>query len=180
MPKLSETQAVLLSAAAARADLNVLPAPDTLKVKGAALERTLNAMLRGGLLTERAAKDRRQARARTMVGGSLDRAGNLIITPAGLAAIGLDVSASPPASPTAVKDRPAPEQIVPARPGGKLGTLLDAVSRPGGATIEDLTTASGWLPHTTRAALTRLRQRGFDVRLATAGTRRTYCLAAAV
>jgi DNA-binding IclR family transcriptional regulator len=61
-----------------------------------------------------------------------------------------------------------------------MGALLDAVSRPGGATIEDLTTASGWLPHTTRAAVTRLRQRGFDVRLATAGGRKTYCLGTAV
>ncbi len=36
MSKLSETQAVLLSTAAARSDLSVLPAPDTLKVTGAA------------------------------------------------------------------------------------------------------------------------------------------------
>ena len=50
---------------------------------------------------------------------------------------------------------------------GKLGVLLDAVSRPEGATLEDLAAASGWLPHTTRAAIARLRQRGFDVRLAT-------------
>jgi hypothetical protein len=41
-------------------------------------------------------------------------------------------------------------------------------------TLDDLTAASGWLPHTTRAALTRLRQRGYDVRLAGAGTRRAY------
>ena len=41
MPKLSDTQAVLLAAAAARPDLRVLPAPETLKLKGAALARTL-------------------------------------------------------------------------------------------------------------------------------------------
>ena len=59
---------------------------------------------------------------------------------------------------------------------GKLGVLLELVSRPQGATLEDLTAASGWLPHTARAAITRLRQRGYDVRLATMGARRAYCL----
>ena len=54
--------------------------------------------------------------------------------------------------------------------------LLDAVSRPDGATLADLNAASGWLPHTTRAAITRLRQRGYDVRLATTGTRKAYHL----
>ena len=62
------------------------------------------------------------------------------------------------------------------RPGGKLGVLLEAVARPEGATLGDLTAASGWLPHTTRAALTRLRQRGYDVRLADTGARRAYHL----
>ena len=53
---------------------------------------------------------------------------------------------------------------------------LEAVARPEGATLGDLTAASGWLPHTTRAALTRLRQRGYDVRLADTGARRAYHL----
>ena len=69
-----------------------------------------------------------------------------------------------------------PAGVALARPGGKLAVLLDAVSRPDGATLADLTAASGWLPHTTRAAITRLRQRGYDVRLATMGTRKAYHL----
>jgi hypothetical protein len=36
MPKLSDTQAVLLAAAAARGDLSVLPPPETIRLKGAA------------------------------------------------------------------------------------------------------------------------------------------------
>ena len=36
MPKLSDTQTVLLSAAAARLDRSILPAPEALKAKGAA------------------------------------------------------------------------------------------------------------------------------------------------
>ena len=54
VPKLSDTQAVLLAAAAARADLRVLPAPETLTLKGAALERTLQALLDRGLIAEAA------------------------------------------------------------------------------------------------------------------------------
>ena len=49
-------------------------------------------------------------------------------------------------------------------------------SRPEGATLEDLSAAAGWLPHTTRAAITRLRQRGYDVRIATIGARKVYHL----
>ena len=38
--------------------------------------------------------------------------------------------------------------------------LLDC---PGGATLAELVAATGWLPHTTRAALTGLRKRGYAV-----------------
>ena len=37
------------------------------------------------------------------------------------------------------------------------------LSKKGGATIDALIDATGWLPHTTRAALTGLRKRGFAV-----------------
>jgi Protein of unknown function (DUF3489) len=49
------------------------------------------------------------------------------------------------------------------RANSKLALLVDLLSRERGATIADLTTATGWLPHTTRAALTRLRQRGLGL-----------------
>jgi hypothetical protein len=90
---------------------------------------------------------------------------------------------SPPAGagrPDAVPEQRAHPETQRARLGGKLGILLDAVSRPQGATLEDLTAASGWLPHTARAAITRLRQRGYDVRIATMGTRKAYHLVPAV
>ena len=49
------------------------------------------------------------------------------------------------------------------RANSKLALLVDLLSRDRGATVEELTTATGWLPHTTRAALTRLRHRGFGL-----------------
>ena len=54
MPKLSDTQAVLLAAAARRRDLSVLPPPETIRLKGAALERTLRALVVRGLIAESA------------------------------------------------------------------------------------------------------------------------------
>jgi len=49
------------------------------------------------------------------------------------------------------------------RANSKLALLLGLLSRGRGATIAELTAATGWLPHTTRAALTRLRHRGFGL-----------------
>ena len=41
MAKLSDTQLVILGAAAQRADLSVLPLPDSLKLKGGALAKVM-------------------------------------------------------------------------------------------------------------------------------------------
>jgi Protein of unknown function (DUF3489) len=46
------------------------------------------------------------------------------------------------------------------RPGSKLAQVIDLLQREGGAALAELNTATGWLPHTTRAALTGLRKRG--------------------
>ena len=45
---------------------------------------------------------------------------------------------------------------------GKLAQVIELLGRADGATIVDLTPATGWLPHTTRAALTGLRKRGMQ------------------
>ena len=42
----------------------------------------------------------------------------------------------------------------------KVSMLLDLLRREEGATLADLIAATGWLPHTTRAALTGLRKKG--------------------
>ena len=99
VPKLSDTQAVLLAAAAARSDLSVLPAPETLKLKGAALERTLKALLARGLIAE--APTTVRAKMSKWAGGSDSDAGDrrrLIITPAGLEATGVEKRGPAPAS----------------------------------------------------------------------------------
>jgi len=68
---------------------------------------------------------------------------------------------SPPSEPAAKS-----VIVTPAQPQRKTkqALLLDLIGRKGGATLEDLTSMTGWLPHTTRAAITGLRKRGHDVR----------------
>jgi len=45
----------------------------------------------------------------------------------------------------------------------KTEKILALLTRTGGASIVDLTAATDWLPHTTRAALTGLRKRGHTI-----------------
>jgi hypothetical protein len=49
------------------------------------------------------------------------------------------------------------------RTGSKQALIVEMLSKEPGATIDALMEATGWLPHTTRAALTGLRKRGFAV-----------------
>jgi hypothetical protein len=53
----------------------------------------------------------------------------------------------------------------PPRAGSKLDQVIVLLSSDTGATIDELISLTGWLPHTARAALTGLRHRGYDVRL---------------
>lgn len=49
------------------------------------------------------------------------------------------------------------------RTASKASLVLQLLHRPEGATIADLIAATGWLPHTTRAALTGLKKKGHMV-----------------
>lgn len=41
--------------------------------------------------------------------------------------------------------------------------LIDLLKKEGGTSLDEMVAALGWLPHTTRAALTGLRKAGTDV-----------------
>ena len=126
-------------------------------LNGAALERTLRALVGRGLIAEASTGRTKRSKWAGPDAGAADRR-RLIITPAGLEAIGVERQPAGAGIPDAVPEQRTPPETHRGRPGGKLGILLDAVSRPQGATLEDLTAASGWLPHTARAAITRLRR----------------------
>ena len=68
----------------------------------------------------------------------------------------------------------------PPRPGSKQALVIGMLSAKTGATLDALAEATGWLPHTVRAALTGLRRRGFMVERSRAdGEASVYRIAAA-
>jgi hypothetical protein len=159
---LSDTQLMLLSAAFQRQDLLVtLPAhPRT----GAA-RVSLSKLLSQGLLEE-VTVGREQPHWRIDDGGQLL---GLRITRAGLEAIGLEPDGEPARSegasgtlvPIPSREAAAPVQGPPApRDGSKQALVIALLRRGEGASLDQLAAATGWLPHTTRAALTSLRKKG--------------------
>lgn len=65
-------------------------------------------------------------------------------------------------------------------PTGKLGLILECLAKKGGATVDDLIKATGWRKHSVHGALSRLRTRGFTIRLETVNDRKVYRLNRAV
>ena len=68
------------------------------------------------------------------------------------------VSQSKPAAETPIDTPPLPTRQT------KLATLLELISKNGGSSLDELAAATGWLPHTVRAAVTGLRKRGHIIR----------------
>jgi hypothetical protein len=102
--------------------------------------------------------------------GEAGRSHALIITKLGRTAIkaededesedtgsGVQASASTDEAASARSKRSTPRQ------GSKLSIVIDLLGRKKGAGIDELIAATGWLPHTTRAALTGLRRRGYAI-----------------
>ena len=75
MTRLSDTQLVMLSAAAQRADLSVLPLPDSLTLKGGALNKVMDSLRNRGLIR--------------VIGGD-GGPERVVITSEGMAAIGVE------------------------------------------------------------------------------------------
>ena len=62
------------------------------------------------------------------------------------------------------------------RPGGKLGVIVDRLAESTGATADELGEATGWQKHSVLGALSRLRARGFAMRLENESGRKAYRL----
>ena len=163
MTKLSDTQLVILSAAAQRADRNVLPLPGSLR--GGAAAKVVGALLKRGLIAETTADSRTKADTalnRIWRNDENGRAILLHITDAGLAAIGVE-PASGDTAPTgadeapsaeAPKDAPAEAYLAPkTRTGTKQAKLIEMLRSDGGATIDEIVAATGWQAHTVRGAM---------------------------
>jgi len=177
--KLTDTQFAILSEASQRKD-RCLIAPSTLK--GGAAQKLAAKLLTAGLVREIKAKTGKEAWRRDEETG---QAYSLKLTDAGLKAIAADERESQPVPSTAVlpntNEGPpkakiatniaaarsataAPTATAP-RQGTKIARVIELLQRDQGAKLDELIAATGWLPHTARAALTGLRHRGYEVRL---------------
>lgn len=66
-----------------------------------------------------------------------------------------------------------------AKPSSRSSLVPQILRRPGGAAIAPIVPATGWLPHTTRAALTGLKKKGHEITSEKAeGEERVYRVAA--
>ena len=161
MTKLTETQTLLLTTAANRANGNLLPLPETPGKISTGLRRSIATLITRSFVAEidAAADDdsvwRREG----------DHVVGLVITDAGRSAIGAPI----PVVPTATASTSTT----------KIGLVTDLLRRADGATLIELIAATGWLPHTTRAALTGLRKKGHNIDKATRGGATAYMIAAA-
>ncbi|MGS4947614.1 DUF3489 domain-containing protein [Meridianimarinicoccus sp. RP-17] len=166
MTKLSDTQLVILSAAAQRDDRNVLPLPGSLR--GGAAAKVVGALLKRGLIAETTTDSQTKADAalnRVWRNDADGRAILLHITDAGLVAIGVEPdggdsahtgadeapSAEAPQDASAEAD-PAPKARTP-RKGTKQAKLIEMLRAEGGATIDEIVAATGWQAHTVRGAM---------------------------
>jgi hypothetical protein len=166
MTKLSDTQLVILSAAAQREDRNALPLPGSLR--GGAAAKVVGALLKRGLIAETTTDSRTKADAALNRIWRNDADGNAIllhITDAGLAAIGVEPEGggSPPTgadgAPSTEPPQDAPAEADPApklrtpRAGTKQAKLIEMLRADGGATIDEIVDAKGWQAHTVRGAM---------------------------
>jgi hypothetical protein len=163
--KLTDTQLIILSSASQREDgLAVLPE----KLRGGAAKAVVTKLLDQGLLKEGRVK-RGEPHWRV---DENERPIGLKLTRSGQSAIrveeGADAEVAPAHSSNRAEKAPAKAREVKAgsdagpREGTKKALVLSLLSRPQGATVDDLLSATGWLPHTTRAALTGLRKEGYE------------------
>ena len=169
--KLTDAQLVMMSTAAQRKDF-CLSAPATFKGAGSQQSQRQARKARFG------SRDPCETRNAIWRRDDSGQGYALKLTATGLKAIAVDEGSDEAigASETA-QAQPLPERktngslddvgrqthAAAPRDGSKLALVIDLLRRADGATIVDLTESTGWLPHTTRAAITGLRKRGYAV-----------------
>jgi Protein of unknown function (DUF3489) len=180
MTKLSDTQAVILSAASQRDDGAILPLPETLKIKGGAVDKVLGSLKAKGLINHHGAPrgddppPLRITRAGLQtIGVETEDEGPEGATPADTGATAaepgaqaIDTAASAaeadgaaaPAKGKAKAKAAKPEKAVTddkptPRAGTKQALMIEMLKRPEGATVEQIAGATGWQHHTIRGAI---------------------------
>jgi len=164
MPKLTDTQSIIISRASTRPDNLALPLPEGLA--GAAAKMAVAKMIERGWLEEVEANLRRGEPLWCETGDG--HGTTLIATEAGLAAIGIEpvvattmsnlrkaklevvLAAKEPIETSPDADTP---QLVAIRTGTKQAQIIALLQRPEGASITEIVEATGWLPHSARGLI---------------------------
>jgi hypothetical protein len=151
MPKLTETQTLILNAAAQRADNLAMPLPKGLH--GAAAQKVITMMIGRGWLEE---VDADMGKREPLWRETGDGHGTtLIATGAGFEAIGIEpVVAAVVSNFRKAKlnqaDVPKPVAI---RAGTKQAQVIALLQRPEGAAITEIAAETGWLAHSVRGMI---------------------------
>jgi len=160
-PKLSDLHYILLATAANRAGGNLFPPSATIKQERANIMKAIATLIRRSLaeeVTTKSAKNVwREADGRRFLA---------VITDAGRAALGVTDDVEQPDTPeVSANDNPPTAELAPlaVRPDTKQAQLVELLQCEGGASIAQLAPLLSWLPHTTRAALTGLRKKGYTI-----------------
>lgn len=160
-PKLNDLQLILLATAIQREDGSIFPVPDNVADQSQRISKAIPTLLRRQLILEVPVTDRSKTwreDGEQPIGLVISDEGRTIIA-AGAPKEQAPIASSAPASPSpAATARP----ITP-RASSKIGTVIRILRSDEGATLAAMVEATGWLPHTTRAALTGLRKKGHAV-----------------
>ena len=180
--KLSDTQLVMLSAAAKRDDGSLLPFPESLTVKGAALSKVVETLSNRKLVEERqvinGAPEWRHDEQRGFLG--------LFITKSGLLILGVDetektkptqaASVTRQRKTAAAKSYSKVRKVSAAKPKGrgampsqcKQDLVIQMLRRQSGVTIKDIIAKTGWQPHSVRGFFSGLVKRKLKLPLGSA------------
>jgi Protein of unknown function (DUF3489) len=160
MAKLTDSQLIVRSKAAASEDGAAVVPP---KLNKAAAAKIGSSLIGRKLMRESRSKPGMPAWRKDEDGRSM----SLVITRAGRDAIGIErtVETDRPVSNKSSAAKRADRYLASAalRAGSKQSLVVEMLSKHQGTTLDALVKATGWLPHTTRAALTGLRKRGFAI-----------------
>ena len=144
MSKLTDTQLAILSEAAQDPECRVT-IPD--RLRGGAVAKVVGPLLAKGLVEEAAHRPGLVAYRTAEDGSQL----SLVITDAGLEALGIEIEPAAELPVEETREGPAPTRTP--RSGTKQAMLIGILERPEGATIEEVIAATGWQAHTVRGAI---------------------------
>ena len=171
---LTNVQQLSLTAAVDREDGSILPLPEGLPSSTAARRKEMQSLIRAGLAAEVTSAKVTSTCPENIWRKIGRRPLGLVITDAGRAAIAVqthelealkadtgeavdDHDATPPQAPSNMALPPQRARHT------KSALVLEMLRRESGATLDELSSATNWLPHTTRAALTGLRKKGHGI-----------------